>query len=319
MRLVNLIDFLSKEVEFEYELDLFGDEYKQLKFKYQPIIQPSNGPYGVIPVSDRGGQFGSLRAELNKLKVGDLCLARWPDDGWYYPSVIRENRSKSTAEGLYKCENKLGATKYIYREDLIHQVESNQADLKLGDTVVAQHPKFSFAYAPGEVCRLPSDTSKLIVRFYDFAECLVAKEGVYRFVPRAKFEADCADIIQIENYWVGKNVLAFNSTNREYEWGKRNKYNILSESYLLYTSVSIIMFILKGKILGRIKNQRQMLIQWRDGQQTFQNVYYIFTSKDQRNSSREHEELVVESSRSYQNDDEVLEEYEEDKYVTKKR
>lgn len=298
---------------------MFGDEYKQLKFKYQPIIQPSNGPYGVIPVSDRGGQFGSLRAELSKLKAGDRCLARWPDDGWYYPSVIRENRSKSTAEGLYKVENKLGATKYIYREDLIHQIESNQADLKLGDTVVAQHPKFSFAYAPGEVCRLPSDTSKLIVRFYDFAECLVAKEGIYRLVPRAKFEADCTDIIQIENYWVGKNVLAFNSTNREYEWGKYNDVFFFLKSE--FVCDCFLFLLIKGKILGRIKNQRQMLIQWRDGQQTFQNVYYIFTSKDQRNlqSSREHEELVVETSRSYQNDDEILEEYEEDKYVTKKR
>jgi hypothetical protein len=32
--------------------------------------------------------------------------------------------------------------------------------------------------------------------------------------------------------------------------------------------------------LGRIKNQRQMLIQWKDGQQTFQNAYYIFINKD---------------------------------------
>lgn len=32
--------------------------------------------------------------------------------------------------------------------------------------------------------------------------------------------------------------------------------------------------------MGRIKNQRQMLIQWKDGQQTFQNAYYIFINKD---------------------------------------
>lgn len=208
-------------MEFEYELDLFGTEYKQLKMKYQPIIQPSNGPTGVIPVNDDNGRFISLRDELPKLKVGDRCLARWPDDGWYYPSVIRDAKAKTSDElGRYKCENKLGAVKYVYREDLIHQVESNQSELKIGDTVVAQHPKFTFAYAPGEVCRLPSDTSKLIIRFYDFSECLVSKEGIYRLNPRAKFENDVANIIQIENYWVGRNVLAYNSNTQGYEWGK---------------------------------------------------------------------------------------------------
>lgn len=82
--------------------------------------------------------------------------------------------------------------------------------------------------------------------------------------------------------------------------------------------------VFKGKILGRIKNQRQMLIQWRDGQQTFQNVYYIFTSRNHQNMRRE--EFVGfevdRTARSYGNmgdDDEFLEEYEEDKYVTRKR
>lgn len=32
--------------------------------------------------------------------------------------------------------------------------------------------------------------------------------------------------------------------------------------------------------MGRVKNQRQMLIQWNDGQQSYQNAYYIFTKKD---------------------------------------
>lgn len=207
---------------------MFGSEYKQLKFKYQPIIQPSSGSFGVIPlVNDSDDRFVSLRNELGKLKVGDRVLARWPDDGWYYPSVVRDNKTNKSSQddqpGRYKVENKLGAVKYVYREDLILQTASNQADLKVGDTVVAQHPKYTFAYAPGEVCRLPSDTSKLIVRFYDFAECLVSKDGIYRLEPRAKFESDVAKIIQTENYWVGRNVLAFNVNNRAYEWGSFSK------------------------------------------------------------------------------------------------
>lgn len=74
-----------------------------------------------------------------------------------------------------------------------------------------------------------------------------------------------------------------------------------------------------------------MLIQWRDGQQTFQNVYFIFTSKnpmDGRGSRKDEEQFdefeVTTSARSLQNendddDDEQLEEYEEDKYVLKRR
>lgn len=178
-----------------------------------------------------------MRNELRKLKVGDRVLARWPDDGWYYASVVRSNPD---ADARYKVENKLGAVKYVYREDLIEQVPSSQTELKvsvseklhgcdfielellikIGDTVVAQHPKFSFAFAPGEICRLPNDTSKLIVRFYDFAECLVDKSNVYRVASRTKFEHDVADIIRIENFWVGRNVFAFNTNTRAYEWGK---------------------------------------------------------------------------------------------------
>jgi len=85
--------------------------------------------------------------------------------------------------------------------------------------VIAQHPKFSFAYAPGEICRLPSDTSKLIIRFYDFSECLVNKNDTYKLAPREKFEHDVASIIQLENYWIGRNVLAFNTNTQAYEWG----------------------------------------------------------------------------------------------------
>ena len=80
---------------------------------------------------DAGGnnenKFISMRNGLSKLKVGDRVLTRWPDDGWYYPSVVRGLGDN----GRYKVENKLGAVKYVYREDMIHQTSANQADLKV--------------------------------------------------------------------------------------------------------------------------------------------------------------------------------------------
>jgi hypothetical protein len=41
--------------------------------------------------------------------------------------------------------------------------------------------------------------------------------------------------------------------------------------------------VLSGKVIGRIQNERQLLIQWKDGQQTFQNAYFVFTSKEHSN------------------------------------
>lgn len=119
-------------MEFEYELDLFGEEYKQLKLKYQPILQPSNGPNPMIG-DFHSELFLSMRRELGKLRVGDKVLSRWPDDGWYYPSVVRDyKRSRDdNDESRYKVENKLGAVKFVFREDLIHQIPENQAELKV--------------------------------------------------------------------------------------------------------------------------------------------------------------------------------------------
>lgn len=63
-----------------------------------------------------------------------------------------------------------------------------------------------------------------------------------------------------------------------------------------------------------------MLIQWRDGQQTFQNVYYIFTSKNHLGSRMgferdEEERFEIEMNANRPSTQkEVLVEYEEDKY-----
>lgn len=87
-------------------------------------------------------RFLTMRRELGKLKTGDRVLARWPDDGWYYPSVVRDSKSTRLAEGQYKVENKLGAVKLVYREDLIQQIPSNQSDIKVEKT------HFKSSYTP---------------------------------------------------------------------------------------------------------------------------------------------------------------------------
>lgn len=106
-------------------------------------MQPSNGPNSVIPTTYIGDKFIWMPSELSKLKVSDRVLTRWPDDGWYYESVVRDMSS----DGRYIVENKLGAVKYVHREDMIHQIPSNQVvDLKVGHNLVSKSDRLDFAF-----------------------------------------------------------------------------------------------------------------------------------------------------------------------------
>jgi uncharacterized protein Usg len=46
-------------------------------------------------------------------------LAKWPDDGYYYPSIVLE----ISDFGKYKLENNLKSVKYVHREDIITKSE----------------------------------------------------------------------------------------------------------------------------------------------------------------------------------------------------
>ncbi len=63
-----------------------------------------------------------LRKKLAVLEVGEQVLAKWPDDGWYYRSVIVE----CLGNGQYRIEDSLSDTETIYREDIIS--EKSDAD-----------------------------------------------------------------------------------------------------------------------------------------------------------------------------------------------
>jgi hypothetical protein len=41
---------------------------------------------------------GKLGQELRELKEGEEVLAKWPDDGWYYRSIVK----KYLGDGKYK-------------------------------------------------------------------------------------------------------------------------------------------------------------------------------------------------------------------------
>src|SRR5690349_20840931 len=56
-----------------------------------------------------------LRRELGQLSVGEHVLAKWPDDGWYYKSVVKEY----LGDCKYKLEDSIRDVEDIYREDII--------------------------------------------------------------------------------------------------------------------------------------------------------------------------------------------------------
>ena len=69
--------------------------------------------------------------------------------------------------------------------------------------------------------------------------------------------------------------------------------------------------------MGRIKNQRQMLIQWQDGQQSYQNAYYIFTSKDtsfREDTNRETIEFDQTTNNRQPEETEVIVKYQNEDY-----
>ena len=98
--------------------------------------------------------------------------------------------------------------------------------LKEGDPVVALHPDYEFSYAPGQIVRVSSDMTKLLVKFYDYKEAVVLRHEVYK-MPRVKYQIDVENIVSLEKRWVGQNVIARNNTTKAYEPGIHFLTNLL--------------------------------------------------------------------------------------------
>lgn len=155
-----------------------------------------------------------MRQTLPELQTGEEVLATWPDDGWYYKSIVKRKLN----EYKYEIEDINKQIEVVSREDIIS--ESDMADLRFEkfDTVVALHPNYNFSYAPGLVISVNNNLT-LLIRFYDCTEELVAKEECYK-IPSFKFENDVDKIVRLEKEWVGETVIARNNHTFVYELGK---------------------------------------------------------------------------------------------------
>ena len=92
-----------------------------------------------------------LRNNLPRLHVGEEVLARWPDDGWYYRSIVKE----TLGDYEYKVEDSLKDVETLPRDDIISEAHDGANDLfEIGDSVIALHPQYEYSYAPGQIVQI---------------------------------------------------------------------------------------------------------------------------------------------------------------------
>ncbi len=64
-----------------------------------------------------------LAQDLPELREGEEVLARWPDDGWYYRSIVK----KRLNENKYELEDSLKDTEIVNREDIISEINDSES------------------------------------------------------------------------------------------------------------------------------------------------------------------------------------------------
>lgn len=180
--------------------------------------------------------------------MGEEVLARWSDEGWYYRGTIKQD----CGDGSYFVEDSVGDLEQIYRPDIITEADDAENEIGVHDPVIALHPSFPYAYAPGTVLRLENDG--LYVRHYDGIESVIPREESYLITPE-KFERDCQYILQCEESLVGQAVVARNEKDG--------------------------MFHL-GTVRERVGNGRQYIIEWADQSVQLQSSGYMFGAHTKR-------------------------------------
>ena len=79
---------------------------------------------GNLADADGSSEMEKFKKSLPQLNSGQEVLVRWPDDGWYYLSVIKENLGNHYQ---YKIEDSLRDIEIVSRQDIISD-EDNAND-----------------------------------------------------------------------------------------------------------------------------------------------------------------------------------------------
>ena len=184
----------------------------------------------------------AFRDRLSYLDANErFVLAKWPDDGWYYPAVVRNQADGNTYVVERYPGTNLHSVKLIKREDILTKSEALGKETYVGNTVVARHPLFNFAYTPAEVARanFGNDPCKVVVRLSDLTEYEISSTDMFA-LDKTKFQYDMNSIRNLEERWLGaQNCLAYNFMTKQVEPAiitKRNRNNRVYD--IVYTKTN---------------------------------------------------------------------------------
>jgi hypothetical protein len=102
------------------------DKAKEQTENKQDLIQQERPVLSKSPVQVELSfeqKLKKLAKELVELREGEEVLARWPDDGWYYRSIVK----KKINEYKYQLEDSLKDTEIVNREDIISEINDSQS------------------------------------------------------------------------------------------------------------------------------------------------------------------------------------------------
>ncbi len=82
--------------------------------------------------------------ELPELREGEEVLARWPDDGWYYRSIVK----KKLNECKYQLEDSLKDIEIVSREDILSEIDDSKFNVFtfLIDNIIFQLKNYSLCF-----------------------------------------------------------------------------------------------------------------------------------------------------------------------------
>ena len=111
------------------DLHILGNHYFRMKTYYDTLLQ-SHNIFASNNTEDEvfSSKMLTLRTKLSALNVGNKVLVKWPNDNWYYPSVVLQVLDNFR----YKVLNILRNEAFIYREDIV----DTNAERELNVTVV---------------------------------------------------------------------------------------------------------------------------------------------------------------------------------------
>lgn len=79
-----------------------------------PVVKEKQKPHPSLNLEQK---LIRLRSELPHLMEAEPCVARWPQNGWYYKSTIK----RYLGDYRYKIIGENGESTEVYREDLIQE------------------------------------------------------------------------------------------------------------------------------------------------------------------------------------------------------